>query len=137
MKILTALALALLTSAAALAAPKADLWEVWTQHDPASTTAIDHGAWQAFLDRYVSTGPDGVNLVDYAGVSPADKKALDDYLAALQSTLISSYNRDEQRAYWINFYNALTVEVILDHWPVESITDIDISGFLKNGPWNP
>ncbi len=141
MKILTTfLTFTLLTSAlivpAAFAAPKADLWDVWAKHDPNSTATIDHGAWQAFLDKYVTPGPTGIHLVDYAGVDAAGKKALDGYLAALQATPISSYNRDEQRAFWINFYNALTVKVILDHWPVDSITDIDISGFLKNGPWD-
>ncbi len=28
--------------------------------------------------------------------------------------------------YWINLYNALTVRVVLDHYPVDSIRDIDI-----------
>ncbi len=39
-------------------------------------------------------------------------------------------------AYWINLYNALTVRVVLDHYPVASILDIDISpGLFSNGPW--
>ena len=39
-------------------------------------------------------------------------------------------------AYWINLYNALTIKVILDHYPVESIWDIDISpGIFADGPW--
>ncbi|HER63264.1 MAG TPA: DUF547 domain-containing protein, partial [Desulfobacteraceae bacterium] len=34
-------------------------------------------------------------------------------------------------------YNALTVQVILNHYPVKSIMDIDISpGFFSNGPWD-
>ena len=45
-------------------------------------------------------------------------------------------SRDEQLAYWINLYNALTVKVILDHYPVKSILDIDISpGWFSIGPW--
>ena len=36
--------------------------------------------------------------------------------------------------YWINFYNALTVEVILENYPVESIRDIK-SGLFSSGPW--
>jgi hypothetical protein len=42
----------------------------------------------------------------------------------------------EQLVFWINLYNALTVKVILEHYPVESIRNIDISpGFFSNGPW--
>ncbi|MCU7809482.1 MAG: DUF547 domain-containing protein, partial [Candidatus Thiodiazotropha sp. (ex Semelilucina semeliformis)] len=44
--------------------------------------------------------------------------------------------RNQQLAFWINLYNAGTVSVILDHYPVESILDIDISpGLFSNGPW--
>ena len=133
----TALSIALLLlSTGALAAPKPDLWDIWQKHDPRSTATIDHSAWQSFLDQYLVDGSDGVTLVDYAAVTPADKRALDGYIDLLQSTPISSYNRREQMAYWLNFYTALTIQVILDHWPVESITDIDISGFLRNGPWD-
>lgn len=127
---------ALCLASAAFAAPKADLWPVWDKHNPESTATIDHGLWQSFLATYVEAGHEGVNRVDYGAVTEADAKKLERYLEKLQSTDITSFNRDEQFAYWVNFYNALTVQVILDHWPVDSITDIDISGFLKNGPWD-
>ncbi|MGI9290637.1 MAG: DUF547 domain-containing protein, partial [Gammaproteobacteria bacterium] len=45
------------------------------------------------------------------------------------------YNRAEQQAYWINLYNALTVEEILANYPVKSIRKID-SAILGLGPWN-
>jgi len=48
---------------------------------------------------------------------------------------ISRYNRDQQRAFWINLYNALTVEVVLDHYPLESIREIS-SGWFSRGPWD-
>ena len=72
----------------------------------------------------------------YDAVSDADKKRLDDYLSSLSAIPISRYSRDEQRAYWINLYNALTVDVVLEHYPVESIRDISISpGLFSVGPW--
>jgi hypothetical protein len=50
---------------------------------------------------------------------------------------ISAYNGAEQKAYWINLYNALTVEVILSHYPVKSIRNIGISpGLFSRGPWD-
>ena len=42
----------------------------------------------------------------------------------------------EQRAFWINLYNALTIDVVLDHYPVETIRDISLGGGLfAVGPW--
>ncbi len=128
--------LLMLGLAPAHAAPKADLWEIWTAHDPASTTKVDHSAWDRFLKTYVQDNPNGLNRVDYGGVSPADRSALAAYLEGLSATPVATLNRGEQQAYWINLYNALTVKVVLDHYPVETIRDIDISpGLFADGPW--
>ena len=119
-----------------LAAPKADLWEYWDQHDPDSAVAVDHSPWTAFLQRYVSQGPKGINLVDYQGVTAGDRESLDRYLERLTGIEATSLSRASQKPYWINLYNALTVQVVLEHEPVESIRDIDISpGFFASGPW--
>lgn len=116
--------------------PKSDLWERWTAHTPAATATIDHGEWQAFLAGNLVVHPDGVNRVAYAKVSDTDRRRLKDYLSSLSALRISDYSRNEQRAYWINLYNALTVDVVLDHYPVDSIRDISISpGFFSIGPW--
>lgn len=129
--------LAGLVSVEALFAPKARLWARWQAHDPAATTRVDHGPWDRILDAYVAPDGAGVNRFDYAGVSAADRAALDRYLAGLAALPISRYARAEQRAYWINLYNALTVRVVLGHYPVDSIRDIDISpGLFADGPWD-
>ena len=39
-----------------------------------------------------------------------------------------------RKPYWINFYNALTVELILKNYPVKSITKL--GGWFKFGPWD-
>lgn len=123
--------------AAATAAPKPNLWPMWTQSDAASTVEVDHTPWDRFLSRYLVTGdPSGINLMDYASVTNADRQSLDTYIAALEQTEVRNLNRNEQRAFWINLYNALTVQVILDHYPVASIRDVDLSrGLFSSGPW--
>ena len=74
--------------------------------------------------------------MNYAGVGAADRDSLDLYFSMLSGTEVGKLNRDGQRAFWINLYNLLTVRVILDHYPVKSIRDIDISpGFFTDGPW--
>ncbi len=128
----------LLIAATAHSAPKADLWERWEAHDPASTTSVDHRTWDALLGKYLSTSdPSGINLFRYGAVTTLDRTALEMYLDELQAVKVSALNRAEQIAYWINLYNVLTVNTVLGHYPVNSIKDIDISpGLFANGPWD-
>lgn len=120
----------------AQAAPKAELWARWAKHDPANLQKIDHAAWDRLLKTHVVGHPSGINRVRYQDFRPEDRKLLKNYLLALQSLAISTYNRGEQQAYWINLYNALTVDLILARYPLASIRDINISpGLLARGPW--
>ena len=120
------------------AAPQAELWPRWEAHDSASSTVVDHSEWGLFLDRYLVTGTSsGVNLVRYADVSAGDRRVLQNYIERLSSVAVSELDRDEQMAYWLNLYNALTVELVLEHYPVDSIRDINISGPVFNRhPWD-
>ena len=125
------------------AAPAAELWPKWSAYDAASRTVVDHRGWSDFLRRYLVEEPDGVNRVRYAQVSAADKAALARYVEAMARVPVLSLGRAEQFAYWINLYNALTVEVVLEHYPVASIREISpggsqILGFITggSGPWS-
>jgi hypothetical protein len=119
------------------AGPVADPWSFWEANDPASKIRVDHTPWDRFLGKYlVSSHPSGINRVRYASVTKEDRSALDDYIRNLQQVTVTRLPRDEQKAYWINLYNALTVKVVLDHFPVKSIRDINISpGIFSRGPW--
>jgi len=99
---------------------------------------VDHSSWDRLLEKYlISPHPSGINRFDYASVSTKDHRELEKYLKQLQRVRVAGLNRQEQKAYWVNLYNSLTVKVILDHYPVKSILDIDISpGFFSNGPWD-
>jgi hypothetical protein len=107
------------------AAPQAELWPRWEAHDPDSEMSIDHLEWTAILQRYINAeGPGSVALFDYGAVSATDRESLQDYIEMLSEIEISRYNRDEQFAFWVNLYNALTVELILSNYPLDSIRDI-------------
>jgi hypothetical protein len=125
------------TSFSVHAAPKADLWPRWQKNNPASTHNIDHSVWDRFLKQHVILPhPSGINRVRYQAVGDEDRKSLKAYLQKLQDLPISTYNRTEQKAFWINLYNALTVELILSRFPVASIREINISpGLFVKGPW--
>lgn len=124
------------TSLERLAIPESNLQSsYWSRHDAASAEVVDHAAWQAFLDSYLVSGGDGVNRVRYGEVAAVDRAALQDYLAGLQEVPVTPLARDEQLAYWVNLYNARTVELILEHYPARSIRDITF-GVFDIGPWS-
>ena len=99
-----------------------------------SSETIDHETWQTILDKYLVVNEGGVNLFNYEKVEQADKDLLRGYLNDMQNVSIEKYNPKTQKAYWINLYNALTIEVVLNAYPVSSIKQID-SPILKLGPW--
>ena len=100
------------TAQLASAAPQAELWARWTAHDPAATTTIDHRRWSHFLAKYVVDSRAGIHRVRYGGVSGEAHAALAAYI------------------------HDLTVKLVLDYYPVDTIRDIDISpGLFSDGPW--
>ncbi len=133
---LAMLAMLMTVAAPAFAAPDADLWDRWTGHDEASTETVDHSVWDSLLKKYIVDGPDGSVRVFYSNVAETDLNTLIGYIKYLESVKVSTLNRDEQFAYWVNLYNAVTMALIVQTYPVETIRDIDISpGFFSDGPW--
>ena len=122
----------------ALAAPASALLEFWNASDETRTETIDHSVWQNLLTAYLSSHPSGVNRFDYAALkaNAEDTAKLAGYLAHLQAHDPRAYARAEQKAYWINFYNALTVQVVVNAYPVDSIRDIHESWIPLSGPWD-
>lgn len=115
---------------------KAEEWKFWNQSDESNTNTIDHSLWQDNLNKYLLTShPSAINLYDYKRVTATDHQQLKTYLTQLSHLDPRLYSKDEQMAYWINLYNALTIDVILDHYPVASIRDLG-EGFFSFGPWD-
>ena len=120
----------------ALFAPKKDPWPRWGVHDPGSQITVDHAGWDRILDRYLKTDETGLNRLDYVSLNNTGRGELDEYIAHLARQAVSDLRRDEQLAYWVNLYNALTVRTVAEAYPVDSIRDIDISpGLFSDGPW--
>ncbi|MEQ1755921.1 MAG: DUF547 domain-containing protein [Micropepsaceae bacterium] len=118
-------------------ASAAELDDYFKANNPASTVVIDHNAWSAFLGKYIVRSQDGINRVTYAKVAIADKQSLKQYIRNLQTVKVTSLKSDEQRAFWANLYNAVTIDVVLSHFPVKSIKDISLGGSLfASGPWS-
>lgn len=108
----------------------------WADFRAEDTRVIDHSVWQRFLDAHVvAKGQPEQTFVTYQRVSKAELTELQAYLSALQAVAIRGYNRNEQKAFWINLYNAKTAELVLSHYPVDSIRDIKF-GWFSSGPWS-
>lgn len=95
-------------------------------HIPGSQNPFDHEhqSWTAILVQYVRNG-----FVDYSGLADHGQPSLNAYLRGLReaSPGESGWRREERLAFWINTYNAFTIRLILDHYPLRSIRSI---GFL-------
>ncbi|MDM3871302.1 DUF547 domain-containing protein [Porticoccus sp. W117] len=118
------------------AAPKAELWSIWNRSNESSSEVIDHSLWQQVLDKYLQANhSSGVNRFDYGAVNGEGEELLSDYLDYLQELDPREYSRAEQKAYWINFYNALTIQRMLEAYPVKSILKVG-GGLFTWGPWD-
>jgi len=104
----------------------------WQESNENNTDTINHGLFDEFLLNNVNE-TDALRTVNYKGVSATDKNKLSDYLQQLQLIDPRTYNKDEQLAYWVNLYNALVINLVITHYPIDSIRNIG-DGFT--GPWN-
>ncbi len=112
----------------------------WETSNETSVKKIDHSLWQGILDSYLQVHSSGVNRFDYAALAAnaRDKAKLAGYLDLLGSLDPREYSKAEQKAYWINFYNSLTVKLVVEAYPVDSIREIcadRASGSQCSGPW--
>ncbi len=105
------------------------------QNPQTDSEPVSHKQWTALLKKHVTD--DG--LVDYKGFAK-DSGKLNDYLSVLSDNHPNAdhWSKDQRLAYWINAYNAFTVQLVLRHYPVESIKDV-VSGpniTFVNSPWD-
>jgi len=95
----------------------------------ADTLDQSNQQYQEVLNNYVKGG-----LVDYSGLK-SDHKDLNQYLeqtASISKETFDGWSKNEQLAFLINLYNAQTLDLIADNYPVKSIKDIASD---SGGPW--
>ncbi len=91
---------------------------------------LTYSAFNHVLEAHVAEG-----RVDYRGLK-SDPQPLTTYLkkaGAVKEPEFNAWDQNEQLAFLINLYNAATLQLILDHYPIESIKKI---GTLFKGPWD-
>ncbi len=97
--------------------------------------AFDHSTWNDLLSKYVSS--DG--KVNYKGFKQ-NRKVFKTYLTSLSENMPEeNWSKENTLAYWINVYNAFTVKLIIDNYPLQSIKDIkdpwDLRFFKLGTKW--
>jgi hypothetical protein len=93
---------------------------------------VQHAEWDVLVKKHVSKN----GMVDYQGFLK-DKKQLQVYLDKLSANRpTSKWSKNEKMAFWINAYNAFTVKLILDNYPIKSIKDIKRGIPFVNSVWD-
>src|SRR6185437_11852104 len=98
-----------------------------------NSTVPSNKIWTSILKKYVNDE----GLVNYKGII-GDKEQLQSYLDILTNNPPQdNWSKDDKEAYWINAYNAFTIKLIIDHYPVKSIKDIGPKHQIPfvNTPW--
>ena len=84
------------------------------------TEAFDHALFNELLKKHVTKEGN----VDYSGFK-SDYKKLKSYIDLLKANQPKDdWTKEDTLAYWINTYNALTIDLILRNYPTKSIKDI-------------
>ena len=94
---------------------------------------VSHEIWNGLVQKHASK--DG--KVDYKGFIQ-DSVSFNNYLAILKNNHPNDkiWSEAEQLAYWINAYNAFTVKLIIDNYPLKSIKDIKKGLPFINSVWD-
>ncbi len=104
--------------------------------DEASQITVDHSKWDTLLKKFVSPDQNNLNRVQYAKFKAEGKEDLKAYIKSLEKVDVTKLNKDEQFAFWVNLYNSVTIDVILQHYPTTSIRNISFSIIPYSGPWS-
>ena len=108
-----------------------------TAFAPSGGGGFDHSAFESVLSGAVVPDAEGYNRVNYSAFK-GKTEALKAALEQMQRAIPSSYSKAEAKAFWINLYNAKTLDVVLDRYPVASIKKINLGGggLFGSGPWS-
>lgn len=89
---------------------------------PGSTAGFDHSIFDQVLKTYVNNQ----GLVDYNGI--AGDQSFKIYMETLKSAQTDAMSRDGQLAFWINAYNAVTIDKVIKWKPKKSVRETFVPG---------
>ena len=98
------------------------LWILLWMIPGVSAATFDHSKFDHVLKKYV----DDEGLVDYNSI--AKDKGFSEYMQSLQTAGVEEFSRDGQLAFWINAYNAVTIDKVIKVKPKKSVRETFIPG---------
>ena len=108
--------------------PKVELTESYTND---GTAKFDHTKFDELLKANV----DGDGWVDYAAIQK-DSAKLDEYIESIKTAKMDDFGRDDRLAFLINSYNAFTIKLLTEKYPIASIKDIPAENRWDGVRWN-
>lgn len=99
----------------------------WMGALPSQAADFDHSAWNRVLQRVVHPATvEGMEIqaVDYAALAQGDED-FQLYLKQLAEFDPSGLEGKEKLAFWMNAYNAVIFQVVVENWPLKSIMDVN------------
>lgn len=132
MKIILALAFSIILGLSAFLAAEKPNHAITASESSLTTDVVDHSLFDEILKQYV----DKEGMVDYAGLKASPEK-LDQYLSILDQTNPALLGDSDRLAFWLNVYNAYTLKLIINNYPIKSIRQAANGPFIPkiNTPW--
>jgi hypothetical protein len=96
------------------------------EYNPDSTQTFSYLLWTRILQTVLERGT-GRAGIDYGAINSAGRAALDSMVADMTNIRVSTLDRDEQLAYWLNLYNAATLRAMLDQFSALGNTSHDFA----------
>lgn len=132
MKVISALSLSIIFGIAALFAGNKVTPAIAKSQNPTTVEGFDHSLFDAVLQKYV----DDEGMVNYTDLqnSPED---LDQYLDLLDKSDPAILEESDRLAFWLNVYNAYTLKLIINNYPISGIRQAANGLFIPklNTPW--
>jgi hypothetical protein len=102
------------------------LWIVFSAHQNACAGAFNHSKFDLILKRYVNDE----GLVDYNGI--AKDPRFGEYMESLKSAKTDTMSRNGRLAFWIDAYNAVTIDKVIKWRPKKSVRETIIPGLWRS-----
>ncbi|MCK9503399.1 MAG: DUF547 domain-containing protein [Porticoccaceae bacterium] len=129
------LPLLLLGSHSVVAAPQAEYWSLWDKSNESNQDVIDHSLWDGLLASYaVAEEDEGIVTFRYGDMNVQAHKQLAQYIDNLEQIDPRIYSSLEQKAFWMNLYNALTVQAVTEN--LQTLKKADFAQPLAPEVWS-
>ena len=109
----------------AYSAPRSKLIEFWDDREESSSLKMDYSVWNELLANHVvlAESPD-INRFDYGAITDVDRARLASFISYMESMEPRQMNSLEQKAYWLNLFNACLIKYLIEAEPKRSVREL-------------